>query len=375
MPNIRFGYLLNIIATFVGRKILPTKKHEIVILKIDAFGDFLLWLYTAHAIKHAYSDKRITLIVSENLVSFASQFPFWDQIIPFNPTRYKFEPRYRLTTISAFSQLNCDKILNPVRSRSHLNDELVNLISSQEVIGFEADGFNSSIVQANKSNYLYTKLVSIEGPYAFELSSLKIFNDAILACESFKSPINHLSIDHKAQVDHDYYLIFPSSGWYGRNWPIGNFVQLIDKIYSQYCLIPVISGMQCDAPIAEEIAKQCSVPVTLATGKYTISSLASIIQKSKFVVGNESGPVHYSAMLNTPSVCILGGGHFGRFMPYPPSHLYKAPITCHFPMPCFNCNWHCHHEDYQVNLAVPCIRNVSVLSVFDAISKILTNDA
>jgi pyruvate-formate lyase-activating enzyme len=42
--------------------------------------------------------------------------------------------------------------------------------------------------------------------------------------------------------------------------------------------------------------------------------------------------------VGTPNVIMLGGGHFGRFMPYSP-----LTSTVCLPLSCYGCNWRCRH--------------------------------
>ena len=35
------------------------------------------------------------------------------------------------------------------------------------------------------------------------------------------------------------------------------------------------------------------------------------------VISNDTGPAHLSIALSVPTVVIIGGGHFGSFVPYP----------------------------------------------------------
>jgi len=53
-------------------------------------------------------------------------------------------------------------------------------------------------------------------------------------------------------------------------------------------------------------------------GKTTIAQLVELIRNASLLIGNDSAAIHMAAATQTPSVCILGGGHYGRFLPYQP---------------------------------------------------------
>jgi len=59
----------------------------------------------------------------------------------------------------------------------------------------------------------------------------------------------------------------------------------------------------------------------------------------------ETGLAHIACAVGTPNVILLGGGHFGRFMPY--SGL--RPLL-HFHLIAFGCDWKCKYKNpYCVN--------------------------
>ena len=41
------------------------------------------------------------------------------------------------------------------------------------------------------------------------------------------------------------------------------------------------------------------------------------MRSASAVLSNDSGPAHLSIALGTPTVVVVGGGHFGSFVPYP----------------------------------------------------------
>ena len=84
---INFGicYLLDPIPRWLGQ-ISRQKKdsREILVVRTDALGDFVLWLDAAKGFRQFYPSNqyKITLLVFKEWVELAQQFDCWDQIIP-----------------------------------------------------------------------------------------------------------------------------------------------------------------------------------------------------------------------------------------------------------------------------------------------------
>ena len=96
-------------------------------------------------------------------------------------------------------------------------------------------------------------------------------------------------------------------------------------------------------------------------GKTDLLILAAVYEKSLMYVGNDSGLVHIAMAVGIPTVCIIGGGHLGRFYPYGDE---KMHIPVYYKMPCFGCNWKCIYPEIR------CINNINVDNVIKNIDRI-----
>ena len=113
------------------------------------------------------------------------------------------------------------------------------------------------------------------------------------------------------------------------------------------------------------------VPVTNLAGKTSLQELISIIAGAHLLVGNETGAVHIAAAVSTSAICILGGGHFGRFLPYNlerPSDK-PLPVAVFHKMDCFECNWECKYDVVDGN-AVACISNIPIKTVWNEVLEL-----
>ena len=71
------------------------------------------------------------------------------------------------------------------------------------------------------------------------------------------------------------------------------------------------------------------------------------------------------------SICIFGGGQYGRFLPYDDSLFGKKrynPKIVNYKLECYNCNWHCK---YKKIINWPCISKIEVENVEKVLKEIL----
>jgi ADP-heptose:LPS heptosyltransferase len=87
------------------------------------------------------------------------------------------------------------------------------------------------------------------------------------------------------------------------------------------------------------ICASSGVKAVNASGKFTLLQSAMAIKKSAMCLGIDTGLAHIACALNKPNVIVMGGGHFGRFMPYSQA----TSLVC-LPLSCYGCNWHCRHQ-------------------------------
>ena len=110
-------------------------------------------------------------------------------------------------------------------------------------------------------------------------------------------------------------------------------------------------------------------PINLVD-KTTLTELIEIIRLARILISNDTSAIHIAAGVDTQSVCILGGGHYGRFLPYPDSIEGIKPAIVINKMSCFGCNWHCKFTN-NTSLPYPCISGIEEDSVFETIENII----
>ena len=112
----------------------------------------------------------------------------------------------------------------------------------------------------------------------------------------------------------------------------------------------VICGVKSEYEDAELIINQASIDSAInLTGETTLPESCELVRGAKLLIGIETSAVHIAAATNTPSICLLGGGHFGRFMPYSEKRKGINPVAVFSRMDCYGCNWKCTHIKVRPN--------------------------
>ena len=100
-------------------------------------------------------------------------------------------------------------------------------------------------------------------------------------------------------------------------------------------------------------------------GQFSLLQVVELLKHSKFYVGSDTSIAHFSAAIGLKTVVILGGGHFGRFFPYPD---HKNVHTIYKKKDCYNCNWKCTKKTNE------CIKEIEVKAVEKILGEIDPDD-
>ena len=98
------------------------------------------------------------------------------------------------------------------------------------------------------------------------------------------------------------------------------------------------------------------------TGRSTLPELFDIMKGAALVVSNDTGPAHVAIALGAKTVVIVGGGHFGCFVPYPDGVAPRHARFVYERMGCYHCFWRCHKRD-DTKASFPCVAAVSMEKV------------
>jgi len=164
-------------------------------------------------------------------------------------------------------------------------------------------------------------------------------------------------------ADPDSYVVLAPGGSSPlRRWPWERFTELANQLAERTGMRIILCGNRDDREMLERIAGKMTKTPTIETD-LPIQSVAELIKRARLVVGNESGLLHIAASVGTPSVVILGGGHFSRYFPYGSARIVNHKLDC------YECNWKCPFPE------VYCLTRITVEEVMREVGRIVGRDA
>ncbi len=354
------------------------KNHPPVLLlvRLDLIGDFIIWLDSAQRYRALYPNHKIVLAVNSSCTALARNLPFWDEVVSIDVDRLRSNATYRLRVLWGIRVSGFSIAIQPIYSREVIGDSVVRATNATQRIGFQGDCNNISEGNKTVTDRWYTQLVGNPMTAVSELNInahfLRTLGDVDYHSRIFELPRQAILSD-TLKIQQPYIVVAPGASWLPKQWPALNFTELITKLHAD-CLLPIVL---CGGPNEIELCKNiqasiCHDWLINFTGQTTLVELVELIRDATLLVSNDSAPIHMAAVTGTNSICILGGGHFNRFLPYAPESISTGsePVIVAHPMECYGCRWKCIYNLDQEQ-AVPCVSQVPVLAVYHACSRAL----
>ncbi len=135
--------------------------NEIAIIKVDAIGDFILWLNTASQYRELYPFKRLILIANKTCYDLAVKLPYWDEVLPIDVGQLGWRhPINRWRQLATLARRNFSVAIHPTYSRMILTgDSIVRATRAPTRIGSIGDLSNSTQYEKRMTDQWYTKLI------------------------------------------------------------------------------------------------------------------------------------------------------------------------------------------------------------------------
>ena len=347
---------------FRAEKAIHPKR--ILAVRIDCMGDVVVSTPVVQALRKAYPDAYIAMMVRPAWRGLLEGNPYLDDILVYDKDRTH---RGILSTIRFAWQLRSYRfdtafVLNP-RTRSHWFTYLAGIPVRI--------GFNS------KNGWLLSHRIPLrkqeglkhEAEYVMEL--LQFLNLKNLECQPFvpvsaesKNHIDELLKNFQVGTSERILAIHPSSSCLSRRWMLERFAELADRFIEGHGVKVVLIAGPSEEVFADQVEKNMrNQPINLA-GKLSLADMIALLKRCCVLVSNNSGPAHVAAALGTLVVSIFGANQPGlgatRWRPLGPNHIVlQKDVGCKVCL--------AHDCDIQFR----CLTELSVDEVYQATVPLL----
>ncbi|WP_419905365.1 glycosyltransferase family 9 protein [Kiloniella sp.] len=265
--------------------------RRILVIKLSAFGDFILSIRSFQAIRAYHPNADITLLTTKPYVHLAEASGCFNSVL--------VDARPKLFEIPQILKLRKN-----LRSRKF--DRVYDL-------------------QRNERTRFYYKLFPSNKPE---------WVGNVRGCSHYyekpESGIYHISVREKAQLEtagitdiklpdlsfieadlselhlpRNYAMLVPGGAPHRpeKRWPIEYYSTLADHL-THLGITPILIGTESERVECDAIEENCPAVLNLC-GRTNLEQIAVIARKSQFSVGNDTGPMHLIAAAGCPVVVLF----------------------------------------------------------------------
>jgi heptosyltransferase-1 len=309
--------------------IIKTPK-KILIVKPSSLGDVVHSLPFLNAIKTCFPKAEIHWIIAKGLEGLLEGHPMINKIWIINKDAWKNIKKVGSTIKELrvlFKELKKENFDIVVDLQGLLRSGLITAATDSPVrIGFTEAREGSRVfythkVEGGKNIHAvdrYLKIAEFLGcdtsEIFFPLPSENQSSSEIFHFPSF--------IPHPLE---GYAVIIPGARWKTKIWPPEKFGELSSKL----SLASIIVGSKRDIDIANKIVNFSHGKAISLAGKTNLKELIEVIRHARFVISNDSGPMHIASALGIPVFAIFGPTDPVRTGPYGKNHtVIKEDISC-----------------------------------------------
>lgn len=359
---------------------LPKRQRgDVCIVRIDLIGDFVLFTPALRALREFYADKLITIVVKSQVADLVAECPYVDKIVVINDNQFRKNPFYRIIFLLRMYCSNNAITLYPCYSRNTVGDMITLWSGSAERIGWNSNGSSMDEVDKRRGDAGYTSLVTQNfEPEAHEITRNLAFIKALgVRASGVKTelwPNNNAIAEADALLQRNnlagrvLVAILPGASFPIKKWGNDNYLELCRELLDQMGddIFFAVCGQSGDRLDTERYGEKISSHIVDLTGQTTLQQLTAILSRCSLVVGNDTGTMHIAIAVGACTVCVLGGGHYGRFMPYADT---QRNIFLNNRLDCYQCDWVCNNE------SPACITSIPISQVRNSCINLMSNSA
>jgi heptosyltransferase-1 len=311
----------------------PSRRPQILLVKLSSFGDVLHALPTLEALRNAWPSAQITWLVEAAYAPLLSGHPALNEVW--------VAPRLRPGEfLSAANPATLMTLLKQLRSRPFdLVLDLQGLLKSAVWVALARSPRKVGYDRTRELSYL--ALTERVPPFDPEAHAVRRYlNLAHYLGASPALPRFRLGLDMAlytqalvpAEAGRPLAVLHPGARWATKLWPPENWARLAEWLSRQGFRV-AITGNRSDREVAADIAAQSQAPVLNLAGRTSLAGLAAILRHARLAVTTDTGAMHLAAALGTLVVALFGPTAPWRTGPFGEGHrVVRLGLPC---SPCF----------------------------------------
>jgi len=291
--------------------------QRILLIRTDLMGDVVLSLPAVHAMRRAYPDAAIDMLVLPPNVGILNHDPTISHIVTYDPNIWR-RPKAFLTHTS-YRQFFA--LIHDLRSAHYdlclsLAGDWASVFAflsrARRRVGYRGEAYPFFMTDPVPGRRYRTPQHEVDYIAGLARAAGGILEGeerepALCVSEQARAEIKALLAANGVQEDT--LLIAAHAGatnGLAKRWPIPHWARLADQLIEQLGARVVLTGAASDAVIGDAVIERMRQKPLSLVGKTTVPQLVALLERCDLVISGDSGPLHIAGAVGTPVVAIHG---------------------------------------------------------------------
>ncbi|MFH1878812.1 MAG: glycosyltransferase family 9 protein [Candidatus Omnitrophota bacterium] len=327
-------------------------------------GDAVLSLPAIKAVRKAFPDAYIAVVVQPRIDDLLKGNPHVDEVIVYDKNKkhkgilrnINFIKQLRSKRFDMALILHTTKRINLICFLTGIPKRIGYARGKADFLLTDKIAYTKKLGEKHEAEYSLDILRYLGIEPEFSLPFIYVRNDDEKKADVLLKGLN-IGAGEKFAVLH------PGASCVSKMWPLENFAKTGDMLIENLKIKVMINLAPDQAALGEKVRDMMNSKPVFFRDPTTLGVLAALFKKASLVISNDSGPSHVASGVGTPVISIFGRNQKGlspvRWRP-----LGDKAIAIHRDVGCTECLAHDCKKDFL------CLREITAEEVFNEAKNI-----
>lgn len=317
----------------------PEQIERILIIRLAPLGETVLTTPVIRALRQHFRDAYITYMVAPTREDLVSANPHLNEVLTYQASVPKliYQIARRKFQMAIVLQPTFRLVLHTFLARIPFR------------IGFETNAGSKKLlnlaVPNNTAQHETQRYLDVIRALDIEVTDdePEVFVDSASTAWA-----NNFLEDQKLNDNNPIIGLNPGAATTYRRWHASNFAVLGDRLHETYGAHIVITTGPREGELAHQVATQMSRPAVIVN-QATPMQLAALLQRCNLYISNDTGPMHLSTAVKTPTIAVFGASNLIQWAPPWDKHAVVAREACPLMKTLSSKEWDTHTDRAREN--------------------------
>lgn len=306
-------------------------KDKILVTQTGGWiGDMILLTPALRALKRAYPQSYLALLVRPLAANLMESCPYLDEVIIDTKGNGRAQSLFQLVRYIRRGRFDLAIVLHPTSFRNALIPFLAGVslrvgsnVNGRGILLSKSCTDDTSLHEVDR--YLRVlQLTNINEP----ASGLEFWHTG-----DDRRIVDQLLSDWDVLPENHIIGINLGTTWETKSWALDRFAEVIVEIKNRFENAVVLTGSSSEVGLGKALQKLVKANVINLVGKTTVLQLGALIERCNLYLTCDSGPMHIAAAVGTPTIALFGPTNPTRHRPYGDGHyIIEKDVSCR---PCY----------------------------------------